>query len=217
MSGPAYHARTHSPGGTDPLSDDYIRFDFKNGNASPPTHWLYIATSDPAPPGGDPGMYLIDDGGAGIKILATSSGNLEATSDGGNLTLAGADGVSLTSAGGGITITSDALLDITAGAGTSIETTGDTDVTSHGGITLTAGTSGATSPNGTLDLLAYDALLLSCGIGDIDVQVSNAGSPGDHCLRVSSTAASPNEIFRIDSDGTIHGQTAVGAIVWDIT
>jgi hypothetical protein len=153
--------------------------------------WLNVETTDPAPPGGLPAIYLHDSGGAGIKLLAA----------GGNLTLEGA-GASLTS-GAGLDIDAAGLLAVTAGAGATVDVTGNADVTAHGGITLTAGTSGLTSPNGVLELDAYDALRLFCSIGDIDIEISNAGSPGDRSLRVKSNAASPTEVFRVDSAGHI--------------
>lgn len=183
--------------GPDP---DAIRFNFANGSAT--DRWLLIRTGDPAPPGGLPAIYLHDDGGAGVKILAGAGGNLELNSNGGNLILAGNDGASLTS-GGPIDIDSGGALQIVAGADTTLTTTGDTTVVSHGGITLTAGTSGLTSPDGILGLFGYDGVQIQCSIGDIGIDVSNGGSPGDRSLTVTSNAASPTELFRVDSAGHI--------------
>lgn len=210
------HGRTHLPNGSDPIivaaDPDVVRLNFSNGGLT--DRWLLIRTGDPSPPGGLPAIYLHDDGGAGVKILAGSGGDLELLSSAGALTLAGAT-ATLTS-GAGIDIDAAGALGITAGGGATLDVVGDTVVTVLGGISLVAGTTGATSPNGILELLGYDAIQMACSVGDIGIDISNAGSPGDHCLRVTSNAASPHEIFRIDSDGTIHIQ-AGATIIADIT
>lgn len=194
------HARSHGPGGSDPITDA-IRYDVSNDG-----DWLLVRTSDATPPGGNPAIYFHDDGGAGVKLLAGAGGNLDLVSSSGTTTLSGA-AVGVAAAG---------AIAMTAGTGATLDVTGNTAVTSLGGITLTAGTSGATSPDGDLEMSGYDSVQVSCSIGDIGIDISNAGSPGDHCLRVTSNAATPHEIFRIDSDGTIHGQASVGVILWDI-
>lgn len=187
------HGRTHLTKGSDPLPG-VIVFNYNNDDG-----WFYLSTESTSSPNGQ-ALYLVDQGGDGIKILAGAGGDLTLDSSGGSLLLSGAD-ASLTS-GGRLDIDATGLLDVTAGADATLTVTGDTTVVSHGGITLTAGTSGATSPDGVLQLNGYDHVELFCSIGDIDVLVSNAGSAGDRDMAVRLTGTL-DTLFRVDSAGHI--------------
>jgi hypothetical protein len=101
--GPAYHGRTHSPGGTDPIptvADDAIRFDVypQAGNS------LHIATDTVGPAGA--GITLSDTsvGGTGIDINAVQGIRIggQSINIGPNWITAQSDGVSLTVAGSSV-------------------------------------------------------------------------------------------------------------------
>lgn len=193
MSGPAYHGRTHTADGTDPIpgmgTGDGIEFDVLNGNDTPPNHWLFVTTTDVLP-STSYGMHLTDSAG-GIKLAST--GLIDATA-GSNMNLRGVNSVGITS-DGSISVQADLDFNVTTGDDVLMTVAGDLTLDGAGLMTVTS----------TLDAI----------FGSVNADVTMSFASG-HSFTVETAALSPPAAFRIDSDGSIHGKSSIGVITWDL-